>query len=205
VAESKTTLEQIGLTRGKAALIGVLALMLGGVVYRQIGGSDEHIPAVSSAAPAQQAPANQPAPANAVTPVSVGQPTDASLESALAELDQTKWQSPDLNAVIAYDPFALPSSFPQPQLGELDPTLAAEGGDATSAAQKAQELAEAVEAMQVQLVELQERGVHVIVNLNDEYVAMIGDRTVHVGDEINGFVVTAIEPDGVRVERKTVQ
>jgi hypothetical protein len=31
---------------------------------------------------------------------------------------------------------------------------------------------------------------------------MIGDRTVHVGDEINGFTVTEIDPKtGVRVER----
>jgi hypothetical protein len=59
--------------------------------------------------------------------------------------------------------------------------------------------------MQKQLEELQQRGVHVIVNLRDEYVAMIGDRTVHVGDEINGFIVTAIEPDGVRVERKGIE
>jgi hypothetical protein len=34
---------------------------------------------------------------------------------------------------------------------------------------------------------------------------VIGDRTIHVGDEINGFIVTAIEPDGVRVEGKAVQ
>jgi hypothetical protein len=31
---------------------------------------------------------------------------------------------------------------------------------------------------------------------------MIGDRTLHVGDEIDGFTITAIEADGVRVERK---
>jgi hypothetical protein len=52
---------------------------------------------------------------------------------------------------------------------------------------------------------LQERGVNVIVRGRDEYVAMIGNRTVHVGDDIDGFTVTAIEPDGVRVERKIQQ
>ena len=33
-------------------------------------------------------------------------------------------------------------------------------------------------------------------------MAMIGDRMLHVGDEINGFTVTEIDPKGVRVERK---
>ena len=47
-----------------------------------------------------------------------------------------------------------------------------------------------------------QRGVHVIVREGDQYVAVIGDRMLHVGDEINGFTVTAIDPDGVHVERK---
>jgi hypothetical protein len=43
----------------------------------------------------------------------------------------------------------------------------------------------------------------VIVRERDQYAAMIGDRIVHVGDEINGFTVTVIDPaSGVRVERK---
>ena len=36
-------------------------------------------------------------------------------------------------------------------------------------------------------------------------MAMIGDRMVHVGDEINGFTVTEIDPQGVHVERKATQ
>ena len=57
----------------------------------------------------------------------------------------------------------------------------------------------------MQLEELKQRGVHVIVSKNDQYVAMIGDRMIHVGDEINGFTVTAIDPEGVRVERKEAE
>jgi hypothetical protein len=74
--------------------------------------------------------------------------------------------------------------------------------DSTAAAAAAAKLAEAIERLQTELKALQERGVHVIIRGRDQYVAMIGDRTLHVGDEINGFTVTAIEPDGVRVERK---
>jgi hypothetical protein len=34
---------------------------------------------------------------------------------------------------------------------------------------------------------------------------MIGDRTLHVGEEIEGFTVTKIDPGGVVVERKATE
>jgi hypothetical protein len=35
---------------------------------------------------------------------------------------------------------------------------------------------------------------------------MIGDRTIHVGEDIKGFTVTKIDPtNGVVVERKSVE
>jgi hypothetical protein len=204
VADAKNKLEAIGLTRRKAALIGALAVVLAGLVYRQLGGSkpDEMATTVSDS---KQAPPASQAPAAGSSTSVAAVPVDDALDEALVEFDQSKWQVPELEKVIAFDPFALPKSFPQPPRAVVDPALAAEGGDASAAALQAEQLASAVDQMQSQLQELQQRGVHVIVNLNDEYVAMIGDRTVHVGDEINGFVVTAIEPDGVRIERKAVQ
>ena len=204
MAETKSTLQQIGLTRGKAALILVLAVVLVGLIYSRYGSSD----AGDAASPEVETNPRQPAsplPATASPSAALEAPVDDKLQSALAEFDETRWQPRNLAEVIAYDPFALPPAFPQPPRAVLDPTLAAEGGDASAAALSAQQLAEAVEQMQKQLEELQQRGVHVIVNLRDEYVAMIGDRAVHVGDEINGFIVTAIEPDGVRVERKGIE
>ncbi len=67
-------------------------------------------------------------------------------------------------------------------------------------------MAEAVAQLQMQLRELEQRGVQVIVRERDQYAAMIGDRVVHVGDEIDGFTVTVIDPtSGVRVERKSTQ
>ena len=202
MAETKTGLQQIGLTRSKAALIVVLAVVLLGVVYSRYGAWDAGDPA-SPVADTNRLLAAPQLPATA-SPTTVAEEPQG-LQSALAEFDETRWQPRELAEVIAYDPFALPAAFPQPPRAVLDPTLAAEGGDASAAALNAQHLAEAVEQVQKQLEELQQRGVHVIVNLRDEYVAMIGDRTVHVGDEINGFIVTAIEPDGVRVERKGIE
>ena len=47
----------------------------------------------------------------------------------------------------------------------------------------------------MELEELKQRGVHVIVREGDQYVAWIGERMLHVGDKINDFTVTAIDPD----------
>ena len=203
MAKTQSTLEQIGLTRGKAALIGVLAVVLLAVIYIQYGSSDAEEAVLPEAA--RSRPAAQPVTTTASPSTIRQEQADSNLQSALAEFDRTRWQAPELTEVIAYDPFALPEAFPQPPRAALDPRLAGEGADVSSADLDAQHLAEAVESLQSQLEELQQRGVHVIIGGGDQYVALIGDRTLHVGDEINGFTVTAIEPDGVRVERKGLE
>jgi hypothetical protein len=202
--------QRIGLSRGKAATISVLAVVLVGAVYMQYGSSDDMI-----AAEADQAVSPPPLPMAALQAQPVTTAASETNTSAVdgeklaertavtAQFDDFKWTSPELAMVVAYDPFALPSAFPQPvrtAAGGEDIEGSQESGeDAESAAAK---LAEAIESLQTELRSLQERGVHVIIRGRDQYVAMIGDRTVHVGDEINGFTVTAIEADGVRVERK---
>jgi hypothetical protein len=200
--------QRIGLTRGKAALIGVLAAALVGVVYVQYGPSED-----DDAPPADVAysppPPHAPQAPHVSTPI-----TQPSNESPLATdrtvlaaaFDQTRWKPPELAQVVAYDPFALPNAFPQPAQAFREASGAADGSlDVADAASDADRLAEAIAQFQTELESLQQRGVQVIVRQRDQYVAMIGDRTVHVGDEINGFTVTAIDPDGVRVERKISQ
>ncbi len=132
-------------------------------------------------------------------------PTQISSTSAVAAgVDETRWKSPKLADVVGYDPFALPSTFPKPKT--IDPSDAnAEGLVAAAAEEDAKKLADAIAQLQTQLQTLKERGVQVIVRERDQYVAMIGDRTLHIGDEINGFTVTEIDPGGVVVERKASQ
>jgi hypothetical protein len=120
-------------------------------------------------------------------------------------LEPERWKAPDVSTIVAYDPFALPPSFPQPDRVETARGLTSEGIIAADAAARASQLADAAAKLQTELEALRQRGVSVIVKQRDQYVAMIGDRTVHVGDEINGFTVTAIEPDGVRVEKKVTE
>jgi hypothetical protein len=207
VGEPQTFAQKVGLTRGKAILVGVLAIALVAVVYRQYGslGDGESIEAAAGATELQ------PTATTSGQALPVAQAAAEVLASTdglatTADFDETKWKPPELATVVAYDPFSLPAAFPRPSR-TVEAELAAEGDgeSAENADEAAAQLADAIEALQMELAALQARGVNVIVRGPNDYVAMIGDRTVHVGDDIDGFTITAIEPDGVRVERKIQQ
>jgi hypothetical protein len=210
VVEAKTSSKK-RLTRPKAILLGILSVVLILVLYVQFGRGRQKPEAEAvgyrSPRPAVMVqPANSAA--NPVTLASAKMPPNAQAaqdkNSAAAPLiDETRWKSPKLETIVAYDPFALPSAFPQPS--KVAGGAQAKGADgliAAAAADDAKKLAEELEKLHMQLEELTQRGVHVIVRERDAYVAVIGDRLLHVGDKINEFTVTAIDPDGVHVEMK---
>ena len=192
---------KVGLTRRKAALVAVLAVVLLVVLYLQFGpsGEDYVAPQDSEHRRPPASSSNQTSATPAASLTTIGGVTRTS--GRAAPIDESHWKTPDLAAVIAFDPFAVPETFPK-----SEQILAVAGQESESGSEDpavaAELLTEAVEQLRLELEELQQRGVHVIVKQRDQYVAMIGDRTVHVGDEIGGFTVTAIEPDHVRVERK---
>ncbi|MFO0790601.1 MAG: hypothetical protein U0805_14190 [Pirellulales bacterium] len=196
MADTRKATKSAGLTRGKAILIAVLAVVLVVVLYIQFGG------AASSSAPMPSTARRRPA--SAVVPAAKAAaekkaPSDSSATQAIAVVDKTRWKSPDLAQVVKYDPFALPASFPQPAMAER----VTAGSDATAAADD--ERARRLELVQKQWMEwedLKRTPVQVIVRGGDQYVAVMGDRTLHVGDEIYGFTVTSIDSRGVQVERK---
>jgi hypothetical protein len=192
---------QVGLTRGKAALVAVLAIVLVMVLYAQFGPSGEDYVAPQDSEDGRSAPSSsiQTSATQAPSPMAIGGVTRA--YGKAVPIDETHWTAPDLAAVIAFDPFAVPETFPKSEQVTAAAGQESEAGSEDAAA-AAEHLTEAVEQLRLELEELQQRGVHVIVKQRDQYVAMIGDRTVHVGDDIGGFTVTAIEPDHVRVERK---
>lgn len=205
MADAQRSSRQSGLTRGKAILIGVLAVVLVVVLYVQFGSSGATASSGSvGSRPSRRPLSPQPAVAG-VRPAAVTDPNGPPGKEAAAApiIDETRWKAPPLSTVTAYDPFALPPAFPQPPKVAIDAkSIGPEGLIAAAAADDAKKLAEAVEKLRMQLEELKQRGVHVIVRERDQYTAMIGDRMLHVGDEINGFTVTAIDPNGVHVERK---
>ncbi len=202
MAKPKTVPQGTGLTRGKAILIGVLAVVLIGVVYLQY----QRYGDVSTVAPAANTrPAGRRPPRASITKLEMTQPEfDTATQTAFLDFDQAKWQAPELPKVIAYDPFAVPDAFPQP--ARVVGTALQAGDPSNTAAILAKQRADELEALQTQLADLQQRGVHVVFRRDSQWVAMIGDRTVHIGDEINGFTVTEIDPrDGVKVERNDTQ
>ncbi len=205
MVEPQTWPKRIGLTRGKAAIVAALAVTLVVVVYVKYGSSgaaaiSSRLIELSGRRPAAKTDSEQ---AGAAAKAQAAASNAASMLSV--EVDESRWKSPDLSMVLAYDPFALPAGFPQPPQGAAAANSAEVGTVlAEDADLAADQLAEAIESLRMELEQLQQRGVHVIVRGRDrdQYVAMIGDRTLHVGEKIGSFTVTAIEADHVRVERK---
>lgn len=77
--------------------------------------------------------------------------------------------------------------------------------DGQSLEARREELEKELQDIRAQLEALRHQGVHVIIQRKNEYIAMIGDRTIHVGDEINGFKVIGIDSDGVQIAHELNQ
>ena len=198
MAKNDNWMKKAGVTPGKLALIAVLAVVLGGVLYLQFG------PAVEkSAAPAQFAAAT--AHPSSATETPSAPAAEASANDVTAPRKKTgtvtSWQSPELSSIVQYDPFALPASFPQPQHADEEVAMA----QSAAQAEDATEQQAALEAERVksegELQGLRQQGVAVIIKKKAEYVAIVGEQEVHVGDQINGFTVIAIDAEGVRVAK----
>jgi len=204
VAEAAASKDS-GLTRGKAITIALLAVVLVVVLYWQYGSSGSALTNTPSAykprRPVATASTEQPQQTSTDTRTRNGLNENAQRSAATVVLDEKKWKSPDLKQVVDYDPFALPAAFPRPQTIAENATNA-ESIYAAAAEDEKKRRAEIIAQQQLEWQELRQRGVHVIVRQHDEFVAVIGDQTVHVGDEINGYTITGIDSQGVHVERK---
>lgn len=206
---------KLGLTRGKAILIAVLAVVLLAVLYIQLGGGEKPVAAPSTYKPPRPALAIQPAGAT-TKPVALAATTTLNHGSLSKDLDKNasaaaainpgNWQSPKLDKLVAYDPFALPPAFPQTVRGVVDKKgVGKEDLIAAAAADEAKRMEEAALKLRLEIEELQQRGVHMVFRDGDQYAAVIGEHFVHVGDQIDGFTVTAIDPDSinpVHIEKK---
>src|SRR4029079_7392130 len=98
-------------------------------------------------------------------------------------INENHWKAPAVATIIAYDPFALPSSFPQPPKVAAG-KKSADGKDliAVAAADDAKRAADAPEQVHLQLQQLMDQGVNGVFSEGNQYVAVVGDRVLHVGD-----------------------
>ena len=165
------TKDKLGATRGKLALVGLLALTLVGVVVKQLPES-----------PPERASLEQ-------TSAQAKGNSETSLASADSEnrtlliTDKGREQSPlwpesNLAETLANNPFALPSWAKQEKLVEV------EESSQTS-----------------DLAELQEQGATIVVIANGEKSATIGENRYFVGDVLAGFRVTDITTQGILLDK----
>ncbi len=198
MANNVTWAKKAGVTPGKLVLIAMLAVVLCGVLYLQFGpiGGQTSTRVALPAAAADSTIRTTTATAQAAPAAAADDATLRKKTGAVAT-----WQSPDLKPVIEYDPFALPASFPQPGHADNSAALAQSAAAAEAAAAEQAALQAERSKSESELQGLRQQGVHVIIKRDDHFVAMVGDQEVHVGDQIDGFTVIAIDADGVRVAK----
>jgi len=172
---------QMGATPGKLALIGVLAVVFVAVLVMQFGDNQGAGDAGEELAVVNPGPAA--AGASPVRLPPVEKPGDR------------VWPTFSREEVAAFDPFAL-----SPKLG-----LAVEGAAFVPAtrpltAEQQREIAQQHVERQEALAGLLSQGVSMLFQDKDGLVATIGDRTVRVGDVIDGFRVVTIGPTGIVLE-----
>ena len=110
-------------------------------------------------------------------------PIQRAARQAKTEQRAKKWPEIDLDTVLEHDPF-----YSQ----RLVASDSKEVEQADSAAKREQEMAE--------LAFLRQKGVAMILQNNAGVVAAVGDRTLKIGDVIDGYRVVEIGSDGVVLE-----
>ncbi|TWT40152.1 hypothetical protein [Botrimarina hoheduenensis] len=183
-----TSLEKLGLTPAKAALMAALAIGLGVVWGPQLVG----LFSSSTSSGSGPAPvASRARPAAVVPRALIPQPASRSVEAASPASEKTNRKreesQPDLRLSLAdalqHDPFRIPEWSPKYRHAS-GATFAVEAD------------AETVEAT---FAQLQSQGVAMVLLGDGEATASIGEQTVHVGDVIQGFRVVEISTQGVRL------
>jgi len=171
-------LRQYGMTPGRAATMAVLALVLAAVWGPQLFSSAEDRPAVAVVTPPKPSRAAAVAPPAKSLPAAKS--STASTTTAPKPLKKRVLPKFTASEAGAYDPFAAPAWSPAAV------SLAAGSGEGGSDAD-AENRFEAIRS----------RGVAMILVSPEGKAAQLGDRTVRVGDQIDGFEVIDITPTGV--------
>ncbi len=176
-----------GVSRKQLWTVGVLALIFAGVLIAQFGTASA-TPVPHSALAETQGNSGRPTAASATS----GQPAAESHRKATQPIQP--WPSCALAKVVDFDPFAQPASLAEGS----QPSGTGGNGAAAMSEKTDQNHAERERA----LATLRQEGVKMIVGTDKGFVAIVGSKTIHVGDQLDGFRVREIKPNGVVLEDK---
>lgn len=157
------------------ALIGVLGIILVCVVMTQLSSDDS---------PAPLEVVRPPMAASGAMPASTSAPTPARTVPAKRPLPEIP-----LAEVISFNPFAR-----SPAAVKVSAKQTVESEEHN---RKMQERLREKQEQERLLAELRSKRVQFVFSNGSETVATVGDKTVRVGDVLNGFRVVAIDKDGV--------
>jgi len=111
------------------------------------------------------------------------------------------WPTLDPTDVLRHDPFTVPATFSRGLASEA--TTPESGKDSS---RRREELMRKRAQREQALAKLRQEGIKAVLGGNaNENVAVIGSRIVRVGDELDGFRITAIETDGVVLEQPPIK
>lgn len=160
-------LEKAGASPAKLAMVGVLALALGAVIWHNVSGTAQPMEARPETTPPTQVAKEEvkPAPANS--------------NKQLVEKLRREWPEIALNNVVKHDPFAMPIWY-----------LAAQADDDATAGGMLARSAKVIE----ELKNVQSR---IVVISDEDRMAMLGDLSLREGDTIEGFQVTKITTEEI--------
>jgi len=168
----KNTRKRPGVTRGKLALVGVLCLLMAVVWGNALLGGD---------APANSAK-RAPRPRSISHAVIKSPATDAPQAGAAVTAAQplADWPEMPLTSAVLNDPFAKPS------WAITKPAKPAAGGPEEQGGSQA-----------ATRKELTRQGASMIVISGEKKIATVGELEVRIGDNVAGYRVVDITPDGV--------
>lgn len=175
-----TMRERIGASRGKLALVGVLAVVLVVVIVGQLPDSsntDEALTASVSSISGLEAVAGEGGESARVPLTSEENPESK---------PPREWPELSMDAISAFDPMTAPSWY----LVAARAEQSTEQTDLTQVSTEDEERAAA-------LVSLQQAGATIVLIANGERIATIGEQRIRIGDNIEGYQVSDITGQGV--------
>ncbi len=169
---SPNFLERHGATPGKLKLIALLGCVLLYVIVSQIP-----FGGVTSASTKRR------------TPPTTSSPKPAGKQIAPSPIATSKpWPAPDLSVIARHDPFALP---PWARSASTAGTTRVASGKPI-----------ALKDQKNVLEKLHASGIAVVMIVDGEPLALVGNRQIRVGDDLEGFEVTAITESGILLSEK---